>query len=87
MQLERTHAVELSFLSVATVYSLTLPLKDSITLIDSAVLVSVFVLYMVRISKAPGRGATPGRAGRGDGPAARPPGAGRRWSGCSCSRP
>ena len=53
VQLERTHAVELSFLSVATVYSLTLPLKDSITLIDSLVLVSIFILYMVRISKAP----------------------------------
>ena len=51
--LERTHAVELSYLSVATVYSLTLPLKNSITLIDSVVLVSLFVLYMVRISKAP----------------------------------
>jgi cation:H+ antiporter len=51
--LERTHAVELSYLSVATVYSLTLPLKNSITLIDSIVLVSLFVLYMVRISKAP----------------------------------
>ena len=51
--LERTHAVELSYLSVATVYSLTLPLKHSITLIDSAILVSLFVLYMVRISKAP----------------------------------
>ena len=53
VQLERNHAVELSFLSVATVYSLTLPLKSSITLIDSAVLVSIFVLYMVRISRAP----------------------------------
>ena len=53
VELERTHAVELSFLSVATVYSLTLPLKDSITLIDSAVLVGLFVLYMIRISKAP----------------------------------
>jgi len=53
VELERTHAVELSYLSVATVYSLTLPLKNSITLIDSVVLVSLFVLYMVRISKAP----------------------------------
>ena len=53
VELERTHAVELSFLSVATVYSLTLPLKGSITLFDSAVLVSIFVLYMVRISRAP----------------------------------
>jgi cation:H+ antiporter len=53
VELERTHAVELSFLSIATVYSLTLPLKHSITLFDSAVLVSIFVLYMVRISRAP----------------------------------
>lgn len=53
VHLDRPRAVELSFLSVATVYSLTLPLKNSITLIDSAVLVSIFVLYMVRISKAP----------------------------------
>ena len=53
VQLERSHAVELSFLSIATVYSLTLPLKNTITLIDSAILVSIFVLYMIRISKAP----------------------------------
>ncbi|MGH8971591.1 MAG: sodium:proton exchanger [Acidimicrobiia bacterium] len=51
--LDRSHAVELSFLSVATVYSLTLPLKNSITLIDAAVLVSIFIAYMIRISKAP----------------------------------
>jgi cation:H+ antiporter len=51
--LDRSHAVELAFLSVATVYSLTLPLKRSITLIDAAVLVSIFVAYMVRISRAP----------------------------------
>ncbi|MGH9035180.1 MAG: sodium:proton exchanger, partial [Acidimicrobiia bacterium] len=51
--LDRSHAVELSFLSVATVYSLTLPMKRSITLIDAAILVSIFVAYMIRISKAP----------------------------------
>jgi cation:H+ antiporter len=53
VDLDRSHAVELSFLAVATVYSLSLPLKHSITLFDSAVLVTIFVLYMVRISKAP----------------------------------
>lgn len=51
--LERSHSVELSYLSVATLYSLTLPLKRSITLIDAAVLVSIFVAYTVRISRAP----------------------------------
>ncbi len=51
--LERSHSVELGFLSVATLYSLTLPLKSSITLVDAAVLVTIFVLYTVRISRAP----------------------------------
>ena len=53
VQLERSHSVELAFLSLATLYSLTLPMKSSITLIDAAILVSIFVAYMVRISKAP----------------------------------
>ena len=51
--LERTHAVEVSFLALATVYSLTLPLKHSITPVDAAVLVTIFVAYTVRISRAP----------------------------------
>ena len=51
--LSRSHSVELSYLAVATLYSLTLPLKRSITLLDAAVLVTIFVLYTVRISKAP----------------------------------
>jgi len=51
--LERTHSVELAFLAVASAYSLTLPLKHSITLLDAVVLVSLFVVYTVRISRAP----------------------------------
>jgi cation:H+ antiporter len=51
--LERTHSVELAFLTIASAYSLTLPLKSSITLIDAAILVSLFVVYTARISRAP----------------------------------
>ena len=51
--LEKSHSVELGFLSVATFYSLTLPLKGTITLVDAAVLIAIFGVYMVRISKAP----------------------------------
>jgi len=51
--LERSHSVELAFLAVASAYSLTLPLKRSISLVDAAVLVSLFVVYTVRISRAP----------------------------------
>ena len=51
--LERSHSVELAYLSVATVYSLTLPLKSSITLVDAAILVSIFFAYVYRISRVP----------------------------------
>jgi cation:H+ antiporter len=51
--LERSHSVELAFLILATAYSLSLPLKRSISLIDAAVLVAIFVVYTVRISRAP----------------------------------
>jgi cation:H+ antiporter len=51
--LDRPHAVEVSFLALATLYSLTLPLKHSITPVDAVVLVSIFVAYTWRISRAP----------------------------------
>lgn len=51
--LARRHAVDVAFLLLATVYSLSLPLKRSITLVDAAVLLGIFVLYTIRISRAP----------------------------------
>jgi cation:H+ antiporter len=51
--LARPHAVEVSFLAIATLYSLTLPLKASITPVDAAILVSIFLGYTIRISRAP----------------------------------
>jgi cation:H+ antiporter len=53
VQLDRDHSIELSYLAVATLYSLTLPLKHSITLIDAAILVTIFVLYTFRVARAP----------------------------------
>jgi cation:H+ antiporter len=51
--LGRGKSVELTYLAVACAYSLTLPLKRSVSLFDAAVLVSIFVAYVVRISRAP----------------------------------
>jgi cation:H+ antiporter len=51
--MERTKAVELAYLSLACAYCLTLPLKRTVTLIDAVILVSIFVAYTLRISKAP----------------------------------
>jgi cation:H+ antiporter len=53
IELTRDHSIELGFLWVATLYSLTLPLKSSITLIDTIVLVALFVGYTWRVSRAP----------------------------------
>ncbi len=51
--LNRTDAVPLTFLAVATLYSLTLPLRQSITFVDTAILVGIFVLYTIRVARAP----------------------------------
>src|SRR6478736_5046478 len=53
VKLGRSHSIEIAFLAVATLYSLTLPLKRTLALFDAAVLVSLFVAYMVRVARAP----------------------------------
>lgn len=53
VELERSHGIDIAFLTIATMYSLSLPLKRTLTLLDAAVLVSIFAVYLVRISRAP----------------------------------
>ncbi len=53
VRLERPHAIEIMFLALATVYSLTLPLKRSLTLVDAVVLVGIFAAFVFRIARAP----------------------------------
>lgn len=53
VRLDRQHSIELAYLAAATVYSLLLPLKHSVTLFDAAVLVGIFVLYTIRVAGAP----------------------------------
>jgi len=48
---DRQRALELSFLSIATVYVILVPLRHSLTLIDSIVLVSMFIIYLYFTSK------------------------------------
>ncbi len=48
-----THrAIELTFLLVATAYVMTVPIRDVLTLADSIVLISLFVIYLFYTSKA-----------------------------------
>jgi cation:H+ antiporter len=53
VRLDRPHAIEIAFLAVASIYSLTLPLKRTLSPVDSVLLVGLFVWYAVRISRAP----------------------------------
>ena len=53
IRLSREHSIELGFLWVATLYSLTLPLKHSISLFDTVILVTLFAGYTWRVSRAP----------------------------------
>lgn len=46
-------SAEVVFLGTATLYSLTLPLRTSLTLADAAVFVSIFAAYAWRLAKAP----------------------------------
>jgi cation:H+ antiporter len=53
IRLERSSSVEVSFLAMATAYSLLLPLKQSVTPFDALVLIGIFVAYTIRLSRAP----------------------------------
>ena len=53
VNLGREHAVELSFLALATLWCLSLPLRRTVTMLDSAVLLGIFVAYGIRVAQAP----------------------------------
>jgi cation:H+ antiporter len=53
VKLAPTMSTEVTFLGLATLYSLTLPLKDSLTLVDMAVFFLLFAAYAWRLSKMP----------------------------------
>lgn len=46
-------AAEVVFLGIATLYSLTIPLRQTLTLIDALILVGIFGAYVLRLAKAP----------------------------------
>ena len=51
--LDRSEAVPVAFLVLASVYALSLPLRSSVTLVDCVVLVGILVAYTVRVAQAP----------------------------------
>ena len=53
VHLDRAAAVEIVFLAMATLYSLTLCLKHRLTIFDAVILIALYLAYAVRISRAP----------------------------------
>ena len=49
--MNRARSLELAFLAVATVYVILVPLRNTLTLADTIVLVSLFVIYLVMTSR------------------------------------
>ncbi|MGH3823574.1 MAG: sodium/calcium exchanger protein [Pseudonocardiaceae bacterium] len=74
-----TRSAEVVFLGIATLYSLTLPLRQTLTLIDAAVLVAIFAAYAWRLSQAPAE--RPELAGVARWVGDKPRGPRRRWVG------
>ena len=50
--LDRSHSIELLHLALATAYSFMIPLQGTLSALDSAVLIAIFVSYMIAASKA-----------------------------------
>jgi cation:H+ antiporter len=50
--LDRSRSIELLHLALATIYSFLIPLKGTLSWIDSIVLLAIFVSYMIAASKA-----------------------------------
>jgi cation:H+ antiporter len=53
VRLDRGHGLELVVLMAASVYAVTIPFKDEISLIDFVILAAIFGFYMWRLSKLP----------------------------------
>ena len=49
--LEKEQRVEIFYLAMATIYSFTIPLKGSLNLIDTVILVTLFAMYTRRVAK------------------------------------
>src|SRR5882672_10072741 len=52
VELEPSHSMEISYLTVATVYSFLIPLKGTLSLVDTVVLLTIFGFYVVSASRA-----------------------------------
>jgi len=55
VQMPRSLSAEVVYLGIATLYSLTLPLRHTLTLLDAAILIAIFCAYAWRLAQAPAK--------------------------------
>ena len=53
IHLSRSQSVDIAYLTIASIYGLSLFLKDTLTLYDAVILVGIYILYLRRLSGAP----------------------------------
>lgn len=53
IHLTRSQSVDIAYLTIASIYGLSLFLKDTLTLYDAVILVGIYILYLRRLSGAP----------------------------------
>ncbi len=53
INLDRSQSVEIAYLAIASLYGLSLFLKDMLTLWDAGILIFIYILYLRRLSGAP----------------------------------
>ncbi len=51
--LERPQSIDIAFLTLASLYGITLPFKSTLWWIDAVVLVGIYVAYLTRLARAP----------------------------------
>ncbi|MEK6646324.1 MAG: sodium:calcium antiporter [Candidatus Firestonebacteria bacterium] len=49
---EKSHHIEISCLAVATLYSFIIPIKGTLSIVDSIFLISLFLWYLINIAKS-----------------------------------
>jgi cation:H+ antiporter len=52
VNLARSQSVDITYLALASLYGLTLAFKDTLSLLDAAILVGIYVVYLIRLSGA-----------------------------------
>lgn len=52
LQLDKGHGTEVFYMACATVYAFSIPFKKELNILDAVVLVSIFIMYVVRTARS-----------------------------------